>query len=88
MPKQLLTFELDRNNEQIFIHGDAEGLRALAKVLSRLAEKAELGRTDHDHLMTEEWSGNELSSTAQGKETKLIHHVKIYGMKSSIEKDL
>jgi len=86
MPKHLLTFELDRDGEQLFIYGDAEGLRSLANVLSRLAEKAESGHTDHDHLMTEEWSGGELSSVAQMKESKLIHHVKIYGMKSSREK--
>jgi hypothetical protein len=80
MREHLLTFELDKNNEQIFVHGDPSGLRFLATVLTGLAERAESGQVNHDHLMTEEWGGTELSPIPQGAGTKMIHHVKIYGL--------
>ena len=86
MPKHLLTFELDQDSDQLFIHGNAKGLRFLAAALSRLAQSAESGKVDHTHLMTEEWSGNELSPAAQQKETSLINHVKIYGLPNPIPK--
>jgi len=56
MPDYLLTFELSKDRDELFIHGNAAGLRYLARVASRLAEHADGGRREHDHLMTEEWS--------------------------------
>ena len=81
MPRdKLLTFELDRDGDQLFIHGDAQGLRDLVTSLQHLLTKAEAGEPDHDHLFTEEWGGHELTSEPQLTDTAvhLIHHVKIY----------
>jgi Immunity protein 32 len=82
MPQdKLLTFELDEDGDQLFIHGDVQGLRDLVASLQRLITKAEAGKPDHDHLFTEEWGGHELTSDPQLTDTavRLIHHVKIYG---------
>ena len=79
MPEHLLTFELVKNGDELLIHADAAGLRYLASALTRLAQYAEEGRKEHTHLMTEEWSGHELSAIPQDSETSLLHHVTIHG---------
>jgi len=79
MPDHLLTFELAKGGDELFIHADAAGLRFLASALTRLAQDAEAGRKDHTHLMTEGWSGHELSSVAQGADGRLLHQVTIHG---------
>jgi len=76
--KSVLTFELSAKSEELFIHGDSAGLRFLAGKLNHLADKLDKGHPDHEHLMTEEWAGNELNSVVQGNDTKLLNHVKIY----------
>jgi hypothetical protein len=78
MPNHLLTFELAKDGEELFIHADAAALRYLASTLTRLAEHAEAGQKEHTHLMTEDWSGHELSSVAQGTEDRLLHQVTIH----------
>jgi hypothetical protein len=50
----MLTFESNNCNEQLEIHGDKEGLLKLAKILTEMAEQKE---TDHRHLMTKDWGG-------------------------------
>jgi hypothetical protein len=77
--KSLLTFELSKDGDELFIHGNSVGLQDLASKLVRLAEKAKVGQHDHEHLMTEEWAGHELSSKTQSDDTQLLNHVKIYG---------
>ena len=79
MPDYLLTFELSKDRDELFIHGNAAGLRYLARVASRLAEHADGGRREHDHLMTEEWAGHELSSVAQDPAASLLNQVTIRG---------
>jgi len=75
---KFLTFELSNKGDELFVVADSNGLRFLAEKLTRLAEKADKGQPDHEHLMTEEWGGNELSSVPQGKDTTVLNHVKIY----------
>jgi hypothetical protein len=79
MTDHLLTFELSKGHDELFIHGDAAGLRKLARIALRLAEQAEAGKREHDHLMTEEWAGHELSSVRQDPTTLLINQVTIRG---------
>ena len=55
MPDPLLTFELSKDRGELVIHGDAAGLRYLARIFSRLADHAASGRSEHDHLMTQEF---------------------------------
>jgi hypothetical protein len=82
MDDYLLTFEIDKDSDQIFVHGDSAGLEYFAKSLLKIAEQAKNGEFPHDHFFTEEWGGDELSSEKQGKEDKIINHVKVYGWPS------
>jgi len=75
----LLTFELAKDGDELFIHVDAEGLRYLADELTRLARDAEAGRKDHRHLMSDEWAGCELSSVPQDPECRFLNKVTIHG---------
>jgi hypothetical protein len=76
-----LTVQTDNDCDQVFIHGSPEGLRFLAKRLEAIAASAEKHGQSHDHLMTEEWGGNELSSELQGggESFKLINQLIVYG---------
>ncbi len=76
----MLTFELHKDSEsqELAIHGSAEGLEALAHSLLRLVKNTKDGHFNHDHLMSEAWGGNELTSEAQSKDSELLNHVKIY----------
>jgi len=79
MKNYLLTFELDSESEQLFVHGDPDGLEYFAKSLLKISEEAKAGEFPHEHFFTEEWGGDELSSEQQGNEGKLINHVKVFG---------
>ena len=79
MNSDLLTFELDANKDQLFIHGDPAGLRRFGKLLEHLANQAEVGKFPHDHYYAEEWGGNDLSSVPQEEGHECLHHVKVYG---------
>ena len=85
MQKHMLTFELhqDPKGSTLAIHGSAEGLESLANTLLRLVKNTKSGHFNHDHLMTEEWGGTELSSKPQSDESELLNHVKIYCWKGS-----
>ena len=85
MKKYLLTFELheDDKAKQLAIHGSPEGLENLANILLKLVENTKEGHFNHDHLMSDQWGGTELTSEAQSKESELINHVKVYCLKGS-----
>lgn len=71
----MLTFESDKTNDQLEIHGDKEGLLKLAKILTDMAGQNE---SEHRHLMTQDWGGSELTNEKQGLDNNLYHHVKIF----------
>jgi hypothetical protein len=85
MRKYLLTFELheDDKGKQLAIHGSPEGLGNLANILLKLVKNTKEGHFNHDHLMSDQWGGTELTSEAQSKESELINHVKVYCLKGS-----
>lgn len=68
----MLTFELTPDGDELEVHFDARGAEVLMKYLQQAVE-----HSDHQHLMTAEWGGTELSAEAQGQQSKLIHHVKL-----------
>ena len=74
----MLTFEHYQDIETLEIHADLKGLRELCSTLSRLIESSEKTGTNHDHLMTEDWGGSELSNEKLGDTSTLVHHVKIF----------
>lgn len=79
VPSDLLVFELNLENDELFLHGDPAGLRRLAALLTKLADVAEGGKFPHEHLFTPAWGGGELSSQPQEKGHHSVNHVKIYG---------
>lgn len=85
MIKSMLTFELhqDPKGNMLTIHGSAEGLEFLANTLLRLVKNTKDGHFNHEHLMTEEWGGSELTSELQFDESELLNHVKVYCWKGS-----
>jgi hypothetical protein len=78
MVSHKLTFELSKAGDELRVHADAAGLRLLAKRLNHLAEQAAAGRNDHEHLMTEEWAGYELSSQSREAGAVLLNKVTIH----------
>jgi len=85
MGDYLLSFEFDDNGQELFIHGDQKGLERLCDMVSKLVDHTKDGHFNHDHWMTPEWSGHELSSKNMGGH--VINQVKIYcwkGDKSQI----
>ena len=71
----MLTFEWDKDSEQLEVHTDNKGLEVLIKKMSQL--KSVEGK-DHLHLMTEAWGGSELSDEKQNDQAILINNVKIF----------
>ena len=80
MPSYLLTVETDEKAEHVFIHGNPAGLRYLATRLEAIALSAEKHGQSHDHFMSEEWGGAELSGVIQGakESSALINHLIVY----------
>lgn len=70
-----VTFELTKDRDCIEIHFNAEGLDSLIRSF-----KMALESQDHQHLMTSEWGGDNLSSDVQGFSNTLINHVKLIPM--------
>lgn len=77
----MLSIEKDKEAEQVYIHGTPEKLRWLASRIEKIADEAENSGRSHDHFMTEDWGGNELSALLQGEDEShsIINHLIIYG---------
>lgn len=71
----LLSFEIDED-QTLKIHGDEKGLRNLCEMLDKLIKNTNDGCFNHDHLMTPQWAGYELSEANKGG--AIINHVKVY----------
>jgi hypothetical protein len=72
----LLSFEFDKDSQELMIHGDSKGLERLSQMVSLLIARTHPGHFNHDHLMTPAWAGDELSE--QNKGGAVINSVKIY----------
>jgi hypothetical protein len=75
----LLTFELGPDKEQLYIHGDASGLRRLAKLLNELADAADRGELPEGRLRTDNWGGYGLTGETQEPYGECVNNVMIYG---------
>ena len=77
----MLTVEKDEDAQQVYIHGSPEKLRWLASRLEAIANQAEKSGHSHDHFMTEDWGGNELTNELLGnpESHSIINHLIIYG---------
>lgn len=72
----LLSFEMDDNREILQIHGDKRGLQNLCDIINKLIKNTKEGCFNHDHLMTPQSAGHELSEKNMG--SNVINGVKIY----------
>jgi len=72
MNNAFVSFEFNVDQDCIEIHFNAEGRDKLFQHF-----RTALEAHDHQHLMTSEWGGGELSSEKQGNSNRLINHVKI-----------
>lgn len=70
--KILLTFEITQDGDEVEIHGNKEGLLGLIASLKKVIDFGE-----HEHLMTVNWGGAELSDEKQGLSNTLINKVTI-----------
>ncbi len=73
----MLSFELKRSSTQdapdeLEVYCDREGLESLMAQLLLLKN----GRTEHVHLMTQEWGGTHLDSSPQNAGHVPLRHVK------------
>lgn len=77
--QHVLSFFTDTDGSQVFVHADAAGLDILIRSLTRLRRRLDEDICDHDHLLTNDWSGRgNLSTRAIGEGDRLVHHVKLY----------
>jgi hypothetical protein len=75
MEKYLLTIEKE-SEDVIHIHANEKGLQFLKKEIEFLLSN---GNSDHTHLFTESWGGDELTETLLHENgTSIIHHLKIF----------
>jgi hypothetical protein len=75
----MIAVEFDEMACVVTVRGRPAALRALAQRLERLADKAEGGQLDHEHLYSEEWAGFDLATISPdpGSRATIVHHVKI-----------
>lgn len=79
--KRLLAFVVSEEHNVVHVHVDKEGIDILMRSLELIKRELEKGEQAHDHLMSEEWGGWELSiSDETGREKgRPVHQVNIYG---------
>ena len=85
----MLSIEVSVESDQVFVHGSPEELRNLARQIERLASWADEGKTDHIHLFSEAWGGNDLAgdSSLRDKQCSAVHHLKLYAWPDSPAKE-
>ena len=72
MSERLLTFEIE--DEELSLHMNDEGAEFLMKKLQDMLGK----ENDHEHLLTAEWGGDELSSEKQSDKAGLLNKVTLH----------
>lgn len=71
----ILSLELNEGKDKVEIFVDREGLMRLKNLLEKINLKE--SETDHVHLMTREWGGDELTSEVMHEGNTLINHLKL-----------
>lgn len=74
--EKIFTIELDQQGEMIELHLNKAGAEYLRNILDRLISN---NKSEHLHLMTPDWGGDELSSNQQNLSAniELLHQLKI-----------
>ena len=78
----MIAIEFDELACAVSIAGRPAALRSLAQRLERLAERAEQGHPDLDHLYSAEWAGADLATLSPDPMSRatIVHHVKLHGL--------
>ena len=71
--EEILTFELRADKLELEIHLNEVGLKNLRQYLKNVERTG-----DHQHLMTENWGGCELTSEKQGSDNELLEKVTVF----------
>lgn len=71
----ILTFELSRDMKTLNVHLDKNGIISLQNILDDLKNNS---KTDHVHLMSHSYGGEELSEEKQSESSILLNNVKIH----------
>lgn len=81
-PEYLLSVVAESDGSQVYMHLDTDGLTELIDILSQLRDNLAIDYCDHDHLLTPDWGGWELSSSMLDTEKQQncvqVGHLKIY----------
>lgn len=69
-------FTIEANDNIVEIHLNDEGVEFLMNRLNKLKKNSE---NEHEHLMTPDWGGNEITNIKQNldEKIKLMHHLKL-----------
>jgi hypothetical protein len=78
-----LVIETSPTGDEVFMRGAPGDLRALAKILERLASAAEQGNLPHEHCFSNDWGGYDLAGRSSDATNRAVHHLKIYGLPSA-----
>ena len=70
----LLSFELNSDEDSIEIHANENGIDFLMTVFQNLLKM----KNAHEHLMTENYGGSELSEELCGLQNNKVNKVKIF----------
>ena len=76
------TLNLTQDGEgTVHLHADEAGLDALISKLQDVKTGVQEGICEHDHLMTEDWGGDDLSvkNGIISDGHSFVHHLKIFG---------
>ena len=77
-PDHLLCLTTSASGDEVFLHADAAGLDRLLRSLTSLRDKLAQNQSDHDHLKTPEWAGDELSTAPSLNSERAVQHFKIW----------
>ncbi|MFT5832532.1 MAG: hypothetical protein ACI97N_000143 [Cognaticolwellia sp.] len=74
--EKVFTIELDQQGETVEMHLNKKGAEFLREALNRLIKN---NVNEHEHFMSPDWGGDELSSEKQNlsDDIKLMHQLKI-----------
>jgi mRNA-degrading endonuclease YafQ of YafQ-DinJ toxin-antitoxin module len=78
----MIAVEYDELACAVTLTGRPAALRALAQRLQALADRAELGERQHDHLYSAEWAGFDLATVPPDPASRatVVHHVRLHGL--------
>ena len=77
-PDHLLSLTTSASGDEVFLHADAAGLDKLIRSLTSLRDKLRHNQSDHDHLKTPGWAGDELSTAPARNDERAVQHFRIW----------